>query len=407
MSIKSQVFPPLRFSQFENSWEETALNEVATFSSSKRVYLSDYVDQGVPFYRGKEISELKKNETPEGVLYISEESYLQYKEKYGVPEIGDILITAVGTLGNVLRITHSDPFYFKDGNLIWLRKPTQDPCFLELLLECKNEEILRSSIGSSQRALTMVELKKLKFRFPTLEEQRKIADFLTAVDGRIGQLIEKKALLEQYKKGVMQQLFAQTLRFKDDHGNPFPDWEEKRLGEVGVVVGGGTPDSTNETYWSGDVIWFTPSEIRSKYAGYSKRTITQEGLKKSSATMLPVGTLLLTSRATIAEISIATKPCTTNQGFQAIIVNSGTSNEFLYYWIIHFKKEFLRRAQGSTFLEIGGKEVRKIPLMLPSVAEQTKIADFLSSLDRKIEQVAGQIAETQLFKRGLLQQMFV
>ena len=123
--------------------------------------------------------------------------------------------------------------------------------------------------------------------------------------------------------------------------------------------------------------------------------------------MLPVGTLLFTSRATIAEVSIATEPCTTNQGFQSITVNPGVSNEFIYYWVIQFKKEFLRKAQGSTFLEIGGKEVRKMPMLLPSVDEQTKIADFLSAIDRKIESIATHISQTQTFKKGLLQQMFV
>lgn len=243
--------------------------------------------------------------------------------------------------------------------------------------------------------------------FPALPEQQKIADFLTAVDGRIGQLIQKKALLEDYKKGVMQQLFTQTIRFKDDNGNDFPDWEEKELGEVADVVGGGTPDSTNESYWNGDVQWFTPTEIRSKFASHSKRTVSQSGLKKCSASLLPVGAILFTSRATIAEVSIATEPCTTNQGFQSIIANSDTNNEFIYYWVIQFKKEFLRKAQGSTFLEIGGKEVRKMPMLIPSFSEQTKIADFLSAIDRKIESVATQITETQSFKRGLLQQMFV
>ncbi len=227
------------------------------------------------------------------------------------------------------------------------------------------------------------------------------------MDERIGQLIKKKALLEDYKKGVMQQLFSQQIRFKDDNGNDFPDWEEKKLGEVAEVVGGGTPDSTNEDYWNGDVQWFTPTEIRSKFVSQSKRTISESGLKKCSASILPVGTLLLTSRATIAEVSIAREPCTTNQGFQSITVNCNTSNEFIYYWLIQSKKDFLRKAQGSTFLEIGGKEVRKMMLLIPALEEQKKIADFLSAIDQKIESVSQQIAKTQTFKKGLLQQMFV
>ena len=257
------------------------------------------------------------------------------------------------------------------------------------------------------RTLGQKDFEKLQLTIPTLPEQRKIADFLTAVDQRIRQLSQKKALLVSYKKGVMQQLFSQVLRFKDDHGNDFPDWEEKTLGEVGTVVGGGTPDSAKDDYWNGDIEWFTPTEIRSKYAGGSRRKITASGMKNCSASILPVGTLLMTSRATIAEISISTIPCTTNQGFQSIITNSENNNEFIYYWINNNKKMFLRRSQGSTFIEISGKEVRKLAISIPSLPEQTKIANFLTALDRKIESVAQQITHTQTFKKGLLQQMFV
>lgn len=266
-------------------------------------------------------------------------------------------------------------------------------------------KVVGTGIGAGK--LDTDETKNLVVQLPSLDEQRKIADFLSSVDKRIEQLTQQKSLLEQYKKGVMQQLFTQKIRFKDDEGKDFPDWEEKKLGEVGSVVGGGTPDSTNEDYWNGDVQWFTPSEIRSKFASCSKRKISQLGLSKCSASMLPVGTLLFTSRATIAEVSLATEPCTTNQGFQSITVNQGASNEFIYYWVIQFKKDFLRKAQGSTFLEIGGKEMRKMPMLIPSGPEQTKIANFLSALDRKTESVTTQITETQTFKKGLLQQMFV
>ena len=215
------------------------------------------------------------------------------------------------------------------------------------------------------------------------------------------------SLMEAYKKGVMQQLFTQALRFKDDQGNDFPAWEKKTLGAVGSVIGGGTPDSTKDDYWNGDIVWFTPTEIRSKYAGGSKRKITVSGLKNCSASILPVGTLLMTSRATIAEISISTIPCTTNQGFQSITTNSENNNEFIYYWIKNNKKMFLRKSQGSTFIEISGKEVRKLAILIPSLPEQTKIANLLTALDRKIESVSSQITHTQTFKKGLLQQMFV
>ncbi len=156
------------------------------------------------------------------------------------------------------------------------------------------------------------------------------------------------------------------LRFKE-----FSDaWVEKRLEEVGDIVGGGTPDTENDLYWNGEILWITPSEIKGKYIKNSKRTITELGLKNSSTKVLPKGSLLLTSRATIGEVSITLKECTTNQGFQSIVINQANSNEFVYAWIQCNKAKFIKKASGSTFLEISKKEISKIPIHIPSLAEQ-------------------------------------
>lgn len=191
--------------------------------------------------------------------------------------------------------------------------------------------------------------------------------------------------LKEYMNGVIQKIFSRDIRFKDKNGGDFPDWQEKRLDEIGVIVGGGTPDTTKEEYWNGNINWFTPSEIREKYATQSIRKITEEGLKKSSAKILPIGTLLLTSRATIGEVSISTEISTTNQGFQSIVVNRQNSNEFFYYWIKLNQSKLLRLSNGSTFLEISSTVVKSLRDYFPSLPEQLKIADFLSIIDKNIE----------------------
>jgi type I restriction enzyme S subunit len=193
--------------EFEE-WQKKKLGEISELTSSKRIFLSDYVKSGVPFYRGKEISELKRNIKPLDVLYIPVEVYEDIKAAYGVPKIGDLLITAVGTLGNVLGIKDDSPFYFKDGNLIWIRNIVENPDFLETLLEYYNDEIIKSSIGSSQKALTMVELRKLIFKFPCIEEQTKIANFLSAIDEKINHCQTQITATEQYKKALLQQMFV-------------------------------------------------------------------------------------------------------------------------------------------------------------------------------------------------------
>tara|TARA_B110000114_G_scaffold181773_1_gene219840 strand:- start:2833 stop:4092 length:1260 start_codon:yes stop_codon:yes gene_type:complete len=189
-------------------WEEKRLGDVCEMTSSKRVYLSDYVQDGIPFYRGKEISELRLNQTPSDILYITEERYNDYKSKYGVPKKDDILVTAVGTLGNIFRIRNNDPFYFKDGNLIWFRKIEESPYYLEILLQWNTRELLKTSIGSTQKALTMVELRKLKFDFPSQPEQQKIAIYLSSIDTKIESVNTQITQTQTFKKGLLQQMFV-------------------------------------------------------------------------------------------------------------------------------------------------------------------------------------------------------
>ncbi|MDO5106066.1 restriction endonuclease subunit S, partial [Capnocytophaga sp.] len=162
-------------------------------------------------------------------------------------------------------------------------------------------------------------------------------------------------------------------------------WEEKMLGEVAIIVGGGTPDTSVDEYWNGNIQWFTPTEIKENYVDKSLRTITRLGLKKSSAKLLPKGAILLTTRATIGDVAIALRECTTNQGFQSLIVNEGFSNIFISNWLKQNKKELIKKANGSTFIEISKSEIETIYIKIPTLAEQTKIASFLSKLDDRIQ----------------------
>ena len=157
--------------------------------------------------------------------------------------------------------------------------------------------------------------------FTSFAEQQKIAHILSTADKEIENLEQLIASKESHKNSLQQRLFKQTLRFKDENGNNYPDWEEKRLGEVADIVGGSTPSTSNPDFWD-QINWFTPSEINSKYISESKRTISKAGLDNSSAKILPEGTILFTSRATIGEIGFATLKCTTNQGFQSFVVRN-------------------------------------------------------------------------------------
>ena len=183
-------------------------------------------------------------------------------------------------------------------------------------------------------------------------------------------------------------------------------WTEETLGSVAKVVGGGTPDTNIQKYWNGNIQWFTPSEIgRDKYVTYSLRTISEEGLNKSSAKLLPTGTILLSSRATVGECSINNVECTTNQGFQSLIAKENISNEFLFYLIQTKRKELIRKSCGSTFLEISANEVRKIKITIPTHKEQEKIANLISLLDERIATQNKIIDKLQSLIKGIAQKI--
>ena len=189
------------------------------------------------------------------------------------------------------------------------------------------------------------------------------------------------------------------MRFPEFTG----EWDHISLSDIADIVGGGTPDTSVVEYWGGNIQWFTPSEIgKEKYARLSERTITEAGIKNSSAKLLPQGTVLLSSRATIGECSIARQECTTNQGFQSLIAETdNVTSEFLYYLVPTIKKEMLRRSCGSTFLEISANELRKIYVYRPSLIEQNKLAEFMSLLDLRIETQKKIIEKYESLIRGI------
>jgi len=199
-----------------------------------------------------------------------------------------------------------------------------------------------------------------------------------------------------------KKVLAPKLRFK----GYVNDWERKILGNTSEIIGGGTPETIVPEYWGGEIQWFTPTELKSKYVAKSKRTITELGLKNSSAKLLPKGSLLFSSRATVGDVSISLQEVTTNQGFQSFLVNKNNDTEFLYNWIIQNKKLFLRKAAGSTFLEISKKEIEKILIFIPTLPEQQKIASFLSAIDEKIQQLTRKKELLEQYKKGVMQQLF-
>ena len=220
------------------------------------------------------------------------------------------------------------------------------------------------------RVLNLSEMLQYEIQIPSVTEQRIIADVLINLDNLI--------TLHQCKYLVFS-VFSQRNKSLSDTLS----WEQRKLSDLAEIVGGGTPDTNNSAYWDGDIDWYAPAEMEGqRYAVGSIRKITELGLQKSSAKMLPAHrTVLFTSRAGIGKMAILQRSAATNQGFQSLVLRDGTDPYFIYSMGEKIKGMAEGVASGSTFLEISGKMLGNLEVMIPSIEEQKEIASFFRGID--------------------------
>ncbi|ASV81441.1 restriction endonuclease subunit S [Enterococcus hirae] len=186
------------------------------------------------------------------------------------------------------------------------------------------------------------------------------------------------------------------------------DWEERKLSDVASIVGGGTPSTSNPEYWDGDIDWYAPAEIGDQiYVNKSLKTITELGQQKSSAKILPIGTVLFTSRAGIGNTAILAKEGTTNQGFQSIVPHENKLDSYFIFSRTHELKRYGEvTGAGSTFAEVSGKQMAKMPILIPYIDEQRKIGAFFGQIDETIALHQRKLDLLKETKKGFLQKMF-
>lgn len=332
-------------------------------------------------------------------------------EKYLVGE-NDILFARTGaSTGKSYLYNYDDGKLYFAGFLIRAKIKNEHNSkfiFSQTQTEKYNKWVQLMSMRSGQPGINSQEYSSFKFYLSSIkQEQDKIANFLTLIDERIATQNKIIKELKLLKNTLSKKLFSLRLKFRDGEGNYFQKWQIKKLKDVSEIIGGGTPETNRAEYWNGHIQWFTPTEIKSNFVSKSERTISELGLKNSSARLLPKGTILLTTRATIGEVSIALEECTTNQGFQSLIVKENYNNIFLFNWLKVNKYKLERRANGSTFAEISKSEIEKIEINVPSIDEQTKIAKFLLSIDTKIDIEVKLLQKIEVQKKYLLADLFI
>ncbi|MBE6371797.1 MAG: hypothetical protein E7055_06950 [Lentisphaerae bacterium] len=245
---------------------------------------------------------------------------------------------------------------------------------------------------------------QIKIADPPLAEQKRIAEILGCCDRVIALKKELIAEKKKQKKALMQKLL------NPDSGFRLPgftgEWRRCLISEICTIESGGTPATSNEKYWGGDIFWCTPSDISNsgKYITFTPQTISQEGIKNSSAALLPVGSIIMCSRASIGPRCITKVPMTTNQGFKNFICSNLLYNEFWYYFIDTILEDLYKMASGNTFKEISKSSIETYHVVIPaSYKEQQAIADILSAADKEIVLLEQELEQQQQKKKTLMQ----
>ena len=389
-------------------WEVSILGEL-TFKVGSGITPTGgnkvYQNSGRPFVRSQNVG--WGTLLLDDIAYISEEIHSAFisseiKER-------DVLLNITGA--SIGRSAMADSRII-NGNVnqhVCIIRPNEkllNPSYLcSFLLSANGQNLIDSfQTGGNRQGLNFEQIKSFVIPLPPLAEQQAIADTLGAVDAL---LREQRALLAKkrdLKLATQTALLTRARRLPGFTG----EWQERTLGELAEIVSGGTPSTANSHYWNGEIKWCTPTDItacESKYLFDTEKSITPLGLNSSSTSLLPIGTLLLCSRATVGEIRIAGAKMSTNQGFKALICKPQVNNEFLYYHLLENKQLLIDRAYGSTFLEISKKDTAVVVLEMPTLAEQKAIAQLLVKMDEELELVAAQVAKTEALKQGLMQDL--
>ncbi|MEK5743224.1 restriction endonuclease subunit S [Acinetobacter variabilis] len=403
--------PKLRFKEFDGDWSEKIISDIADVRGGKRLpkgYSLVESDTGYPYITVTDMEDGTVN--CDKIRYVPLDAVDQIK-RYRIT-VDDIYISVAGTLGLVGIIPHE----LNNANLTEnADKLTNIKCDQKYLLQYLNNGSLSQLIDSvstvgAQPKLALYAIQGMSIFLPANPEQTKIASFLSAVDEKISQLTQKHELLSQYKQGMMQKLFSQQIRFKANDGSEFGEWEEKPLIEITSKASGKNKDGSVT-----EVLTNSATKGIIKQSDYFDREIVTES-NLNGYYIVNIDDFVYNPRisvhAPVGPIK-RNKQClgVMSPLYTVFKITQGNLTYLEYFFDSNFWHDYVKSVANSGArhdrMNITNKDFFDMPVLYPSLEEQTKIANFLSAIDQKIEVVAQQIEQAKQWKKGLLQQMFV
>ena len=381
--------PRIRFKGFEEDWEQRKLGELAFITTGKLDANAAKRDGEYNFFTcGKEILKTNSYAFDGEAILINGNGDLGYTRKY------------VGKFNAYQRT------YVLQGFVM-------DYEYIEHAIhKFLPDKIKYESIGGAMPYIKIDSLMNLELTIPVVQEAVVVTRFLNELDSLLSLHQRKLEKLKILKKAMLEKMFPKNgekvpeIRFSGFAD----DWEQRKLGELADIVGGGTPSTSNPQYWDGDIDWYAPAEINEQvYVSSSKKKITKVGYENSSVKLLPVGTVLFTSRAGIGKTAILAREACTNQGFQSIIPHK---QELDSYFIFSRSAELKQYGEiagaGSTFVEVSGKQMSEMELMMPlTLNEQQAIGTYFRRLDQLLSLHQRKLEKLHQIKKSMLERMFV
>ncbi|HRG00247.1 MAG TPA: restriction endonuclease subunit S [Bacteroidia bacterium] len=404
---KAVLVPKLRFKDFSDSWKKVNLGDLGETIGGLTYSPDDVTNNGTLVLRSSNIQEDNLSFEDNVFVEVQPDDFNPVKEN-------DILICVRNGSKNLIGKNVIIPKSIEGvafGAFMSVYRSKNNNFIIHYLKTNSYKKQVHKNLGATINSINGSDLKKFKLNIPSLPEQEKIAAFLTAVDEKIQQLNRKKQLLEQYKKGLMQQLFSGKLSFKDENGKAYPKWEEKKLGEIAErVVRKNKEDNQNVLTISAQqglvsqLEYFNKSVSAKDVTNYYLLLKDEFAYNKSYSAGYPMGAIKRLNRyekgvVSTLYICFKFKDCVSLEFMEQYFENGDQNFEI--------EKVAQEGARNHGLLNIGVNDFFNINLKLPSKEEQKKIADFLSAIDIKINGVAAALEATTQFKKGLLQQMFV
>lgn len=406
--MNSKHVPKRRFSGFDGEWKEIKLYEVVQdFIVPMRDKPKEF-SGNIPWTRiddieGKYISRSLKGHC------VSLETVKSMNLKI-IPE-DSLIVSASATFGTVAIVKND---LITNQTFIGLvPKNKYEVEFLFYLFQSPKVRnyMKEESAGSTIFYISRESFEKMEIDLPDEKERKLLIKQLCTIDSLLSIHQHKLDKLKDLKKAYLTEMFpaegerVPKRRFPGFEG----EWEKTRLSKVAEIEGGGTPSTAVPEYWDGTVDWYTPAEIGDEvFVNQSIRKITDLGLQKSSAKMLPVGTVLFTSRAGIGKTAILAREGCTNQGFQSIIPKEGLLDSYFIYSLSNKLKSYGERiGAGSTFVEVSGKQMSEMSLVIPSIFEQKQIGNFFNKLDQSISLQQQKLDKLNDLKKAYLNELFV